>query len=63
MQTATNQVMTEARLRQSGFTSEQIARFKELRALYPLIELVRSRRELNELAFVKWRYMQGLVHS
>ena len=63
MKTATNPAITETQLRRSGFTQDQIARFKELRSIYPLIELVRSRRELNELAFVRWRYHQGQLSS
>jgi hypothetical protein len=56
---AVRELLIEAHLQRSGFTPEQIARFKELRKRYPVIEFVQSQREYNRLAFVKWCFRTG----
>lgn len=53
--------VSEATLKQDGFSSEEIARLRELRDTYPFVEFVDSRREWHRLRFVKWLYMQGEI--
>jgi hypothetical protein len=56
-------VPDEAQLADSGFTSEQIMRLTELRAVYPLLEYVDSTAVVNRLRFLKWRYSTGQIDS
>jgi len=59
MDTSTTMRPLAARLVTEGFTPTQIARLVALREAYPLIELVESRRELNQLRFLRWQHANG----
>lgn len=59
MDTTTTMRPLEARLVRDGFTPEQIIRLQTLRDSYPIIELVGSRRELDQLRFLRWRHTSG----
>ncbi|HEX5165468.1 MAG TPA: hypothetical protein VFV93_08745 [Thermomicrobiales bacterium] len=37
-----------------GFTAEQIQRLEELRAVYPMIEMVENIEQLRRIVFLKW---------
>jgi hypothetical protein len=37
-----------------GFSPEQIQRFEELRAVYPMIEMVDDNEQLQRMIFLKW---------
>jgi hypothetical protein len=37
-----------------GFTAEQIQRLEELRAVYPMIEMVEYIEQLRRIVFLKW---------
>lgn len=54
-----NPQVTRDDLKAVGFNDEQIERFEELRAQYPYIEFLGSRKELERLKFVKWLHAQG----
>lgn len=41
-----------------GFTTEQIEHLCRLRAVYPVIEFVESKQELQRLIFLKWMHNQ-----
>ncbi|MCS7050209.1 MAG: hypothetical protein NZL87_01185 [Thermomicrobium sp.] len=49
------------RLEQLGFTREEIARLCELRELYPYIEYMDSRKQVDRLRFVRWLYARGAI--
>ena len=51
----------ESRLVTEGFSPQQIARLQAMRDAYPLIELVQSRRELDQLRFLRWRHATGRI--
>ena len=37
-----------------GFTPEQIQKLEELRAVYPLIEMVDNSEQMRRMVFLKW---------
>lgn len=47
-------------LEQLGFTEAQIDRLFELRAVYPLVELVETREEMMRLMFLKWLHAKWI---
>lgn len=47
------------KLRKEGFSEEQIERFKQLRSVYPLVELLDSGQQMRRLELTKWRYDNG----
>jgi hypothetical protein len=47
-----------AELAALGFSPAQVLRLAELRALYPLLEQVYSKEELQRLLFLKWLHEQ-----
>jgi hypothetical protein len=57
-QIATGQAPTVEELAQLGFTSEQIAGLERLREIYPLVELVESRRQIEQLRFLRWLHLR-----
>ena len=56
-------VLDEAQLADAGFTTDQIMRLTELRALYPLLEFVESPAAVNRLRFLRWRYSMEQVDA
>lgn len=48
-----------ADLIEGGFTDTQIMHMRSLRAAYPFVEYVDSRRQWERLQFLKWRFMEG----
>ncbi len=46
-------------LLESGFSTDEIERLKELRNEYPFIEYVESGAQWQRLLFLKWRYQNG----
>jgi hypothetical protein len=54
-----NPQVTRDDLKAAGLSDEQIERCEELRAQYPYIEFLGSRKELERLKFVKWLHSQG----
>jgi hypothetical protein len=63
METTVQPHTTIADLERQGFTGGQIARLRALSADYPLIEQVDSRRALDLLRFLKWRYATGRLDA
>jgi hypothetical protein len=59
----TIQILTAVDLETQGFSATQIARLQALAADYPLIELVDSRRRLDQMKFLKWRYATGRLRD
>jgi hypothetical protein len=52
---ATTQAMTETtELVAEGFSPEQIQRFEELRAVYPMIEMIEDIEQVRRIVFLKW---------
>ena len=51
--TARQTIETEVLVEQ-GFSPKQIARLEELRAVYPLIEMVENSEQLQRIVFLKW---------
>ena len=52
---ATMQATTDtAGLVAQGFTPEQIQRLEELRAVYPMIEMVENIEQVRRIVFLKW---------
>lgn len=57
---ATTQAATQATTQATndlvaqGFTPEQIQRFEELRAVYPMIEMVEDIEQVRRMVFLKW---------
>lgn len=55
--------VTELHLVEAGLTPEVIVRFAALRAVYPVIEFVESRIDVDRLSFLKWRFATGRLHD
>ena len=60
---ATSQAATQAQtptttdttdLVAQGFSPEQIKRFEELRAVYPMIEMIEDIEQVRRMVFLKW---------
>ena len=63
METETRTLITVDDLGTQGFSPEQIARLIAMRNDYPMVEAVGSRRELDRLRFLKWRYATGRLRG
>ena len=54
MQAMTQATTDTTGLVAQGFTPEQIQKLEELRAVYPLIEMVEDSEQLRRMVFLKW---------
>ncbi|MGH9176871.1 MAG: hypothetical protein ACRD1H_21055 [Vicinamibacterales bacterium] len=52
--TTAAQTIDTSELAAQGFSPEQIERPVELRAVYPLIEMVENSEQLRRIVFLKW---------
>jgi hypothetical protein len=43
-----------------GFTAEQIGALQQLRAIYPLVELVDSNQQIEQLRFLRWLHLRTI---
>jgi hypothetical protein len=57
-QIATGQGTTVEAMTQLGFSAEQLSRLERLREVYPLIELVDDKRQIEQLRFLRWRHLR-----
>jgi hypothetical protein len=57
-QIATGQRPTLQEMAQLGFSADQISRLERLREVYPLIELVDDKRQIEQLRFLRWRHLR-----
>ncbi len=54
MQATTPATIDTSELVAQGFTPEQIQRFEELQAVYPMIELIDNIEQVRRIVFLKW---------
>ena len=52
--TTAAQTIDTSELAAQGFSPEQIERLVQLRAVYPLIEMVENSEQLRRIVFLKW---------
>ena len=52
--TTAAQTIDMSELAAQGFSPEQIERLVQLRAVYPLIEMVENSEQLRRIVFLKW---------